>query len=275
MCLILLAHRVIEGFPLVLAANRDEFFDRPTAGAGFWADAPDILGGRDLRQGGTWLGVSRDGRWGAVTNFRDGSTAPAGSRSRGELVARYLRDGGRAETYLQQLAGTAADYHGFNLLLGDASGVFIFSNRGSRPTRLAAGIYGLSNHALDTPWPKVAQGKRALAGLAAAAASAAASASTAPSDQAGERLAADLFRVLQDRTEASDPDLPETGVSRDWERLLSPMFISAPGYGTRASTVLLIDPAGGLHFHERGFAPDGTAQPLRSFRIETGVAVSG
>lgn len=270
MCLILLAHRVIEGFPLVLAANRDEFFDRPTAGAGFWADAPDILGGRDLRQGGTWLGVSRDGRWGAVTNFRDGSKAPAGSRSRGELVARYLRGGGRAETYLQQLDGTAPDYHGFNLLLGDASGVFFYSNRGSRPASLAAGIYGLSNHALDTPWPKVTQGKRALAGLVAAA-----SANAATADQAGERLAADLLSVLQDSTEASDPDLPETGISRDWERLLSPMFISAPGYGTRASTVLLIDRAGGLHFHERGFDPDGTPQPLRSFRIEPGVAVSG
>lgn len=263
MCLILLAHRVFDRFPLVLAANRDEFFDRPTAGAGFWADAPDILGGRDLAQGGTWLGVSRDGRWGAVTNFRDGSPAPAGSRSRGELVAEYLRGGYRAGDYLQRLDRTAPDYHGFNLLLGDAGGVVFFSNRGTQSIGLPAGIYGLSNHLLDTPWPKVAQGKRALAALAA----------TTSACRDGGHLAADLLGLLQDRTEASDPDLPETGVARDWERVLSPMFISAPGYGTRASTVLLIDHAGCLHFHERSFAPDGVAGPLRSFRIESGVSV--
>lgn len=265
MCLILLANRVFAGFPLVLAANRDEFFERPTASAEYWADAPEILGGRDLAQGGTWLGVSRDGRWGAVTNFRDGLPAPAGSPSRGELVAQYLRGGYQAGDYLQQLSGTASAYHGFNLLLGDASGVFFFSNRGSQTENLAAGIYGLSNHLLDTPWPKVAQGKRAVAALADAAAEAG----------DGYRLTADLFSLLQNRAAASDPELPETGVSRDWERLLSPMFISAPGYGTRASTVLLIDRAGGVHFHERGFAPDGTPRQLRSFRIETGVPVSG
>lgn len=266
MCLILLAHRVFSSFPLVLAANRDEFFERPTASAEYWADAPDILGGRDLAQGGTWLGVSRDGRWGAVTNFRDGSPAPAGSRSRGELVAQYLRGGYRAENYLQQLSSTASAYHGVNLLLGDASGVFFFSNRGSQTENLAAGIYGLSNHLLDTPWPKVAQGRRALKALAEDAAA---------EDSDGNRLTAGLFSLLQDRAAASDPELPETGVSRDWERLLSPMFISAPGYGTRASTVLLIDRAGGVHFHERAFAPDGTPRQMRSFRIETGTPVTG
>lgn len=265
MCLILLAHRVFDGFPLVLAANRDEFFARPTAGAGYWADAPDILGGRDLAQGGTWLGISRDGRWGAVTNFRDGSPAPAGSRSRGELVARYLRSGYRAEDYLRQLNGSTRGYHGFNLLLADASGVHYFSNRADGPSRLAPGIYGLSNHLLDTPWPKVMRGKRALAALAGAA--------SAGCD--GGHLAAELFALLQDRAAAPDPDLPETGVSRDWERLLSPMFIAAPGYGTRASTVLLIDRAGAVQLHEREFGPDGTARQLRSFRIETGMPVSG
>lgn len=265
MCLILLANRVFAGFPLVLAANRDEFFERPTAGAEYWADAPDILGGRDLAQGGTWLGVSRDGRWGAVTNFREGSPAPAGSRSRGELVAQYLRSGYQAGDYLRNLRGTAQAYHGFNLLLGDASGVFFFSNRRPQAENLAAGIYGLSNHLLDTPWPKVAQGKRALKALADAAAEVG----------DGDRLTANLFSLLQNRAAAPDPELPETGVSRDWERLLSPMFISAPGYGTRASTVLLIDRVGGVHFHERGFAPDGTPWQVRSFRIETGLPVSG
>lgn len=265
MCLILLANHVFDGFPLVLAANRDEFFERPTASAEYWADAPDILGGRDLAQGGTWLGISRDGRWGAVTNFRDGTPAPAGSRSRGALVAQYLRGDYRAEEYLRQLSATAPAYHGFNLLVADASGVHYLSNRAAEPVGLAPGVYGLSNHLLDTPWPKVASGKRALAALA----------DSAVADRDGSRLAGALFDLLQDRATAPDPDLPETGVSGDWERLLSPMFISAPGYGTRASTVLMIDRAGSVQFHERSFGPDGLLQQIRSFRIEAGVSVSG
>ena len=265
MCLILLAHRVFAGFPLVLAANRDEFFERPTASAGYWPDAPDILGGRDLAQGGTWLGVSRDGRWGAVTNFRDGSPAPAGSRSRGALVAQYLRGGCRAGDYLNQLGETAHDYHGFNLLVADASGVRYFSNRAAQPVSLAPGLYGLSNHLLDTPWPKVAHGKRALSALA----------DSAAADRDGNRLAGALFTLLENRAAAPDSELPRTGVSGEWEKLLSPMFIAAPGYGTRASTILMADHAGNVQFHERSFGPDGTLQQAQSFRIEAGVSVSG
>jgi len=165
MCLILFAHRAAPGYALVLAANRDEFFSRPTGPAGYWTDAPHVLAGRDLEKGGTWLGVTRDGRWAAITNYRDGSRPETGSRSRGELVARYLSEGSTAMSYAAAVASAAAEYHGFNLLVGDAKGVHYVSNRVARAQVLEPGIYGLSNHLLDTPWPKVERGKREMEAL--------------------------------------------------------------------------------------------------------------
>src|SRR6185436_14133509 len=145
MCLILFAHRAAPGYALVLAANRDEFFSRPSATADYWKHAPHVLAGRDLEKGGTWMGVTRQGRWAAVTNFRDGSRASIGSRSRGELVARYLLGASSAAAYAAAAATDGADFQGFNLLVGDRDGVYCVSNRGAQPQALEPGIYGLSN----------------------------------------------------------------------------------------------------------------------------------
>lgn len=252
MCLILFAYRAVPGHVLVLAANRDEFFARPTEPANYWADAPHVLAGRDLEKGGTWMGVTRDGRWAAVTNYRDGTRPETGSRSRGELVARYLLEGSSAASYAAAMADAGAEYHGFNLLVGDAEGVHYVSNRGAQLKTLEPGIYGLSNHLLDTPWPKVARGKRAMETLLCG----------NPEDPTEPLLA-----LLADRRPAADDALPETGVSRDWEKLLSSAFIRAPGYGTRASSVLLIEHGGGASLRECSFGAETELLEDRRFRF--------
>lgn len=242
MCLILLAHCVQRGHPLVLAANRDEFYDRPTASASFWQDAPHVLAGRDTRAGGTWLGVTRSGKWAALTNYRDPPTARPGSPSRGDLVADYLRGEERPEEYLVAVAARADQYDGFNLLVGDVTSVHYLGNRtagASMPRRLEPGLYGLSNHLLDTPWPKVARGKRAVQEMLD---------SGAPTPEA-------LLEVLHDTEIAPLHALPQTGVGTEWERALSASFIATPTYGTRASTALLIDSTANVTFVERNFLP--------------------
>jgi uncharacterized protein with NRDE domain len=252
MCLILFAHRAIPGYALVLAANRDEFFARPTESANYWTDAPHVLAGRDLEKGGTWMGVTRDGRWAAVTNYRDGTRPETGSRSRGELVARYLLEGSSAASYAAAVASAGAEYHGFNLLVGDSEGLHYVSNRVARARVLEPGIYGLSNHLLDTPWPKVERGKRQMEALLGGNA---------------EDPTEPLLGLLADHRPADDGDLPETGVSRGWEKLLSSVFIRAPGYGTRASSVLLFEHSGGASLRERSFGASTELLGDRHFRF--------
>ncbi len=252
MCLILFAHRAVPRYALVLAANRDEFFARPTEPANYWTEAPQVLAGRDLEKGGTWMGVTRDGRWAAVTNYRDGTRPETGSRSRGELVARYLLDKWSAAAYAAAVACAGGEYHGFNLLVGDAEGVHYVSNRGAQPQPLEPGIYGLSNHLLNTPWPKVERGKRELEALLRG----------NLQDPTGP-----LLTLLADRRPAPAEALPETGVSREWEKLLSSAFIRAPGYGTRASSVLLIEHGGEASLHERSFGANAESPEDRRFRF--------
>lgn len=252
MCLILFAHRAAPGYALVLAANRDEFFARPSAPADYWKDAPHVLAGRDLTKGGTWMGVTRQGRWAAVTNYRDGTRASTGSRSRGELVARYLLEGSSAAAYAPAAATAGAEFQGFNLLLGDKDGMYCVSNRDGQPRALEPGIYGLSNHLLNTPWPKVERGKRALQAVL-----------EGNSADATEPLLA----LLADRRTADDEALPETGVGHDWEKLLSAAFIRAPGYGTRASSVLLIETGGEVSFRERSFGANAELLEDRRFHF--------
>ncbi len=243
----------------MLAANRDEFFARPTEPADYWTDAPHVLAGRDLEKGGTWMGVTRDGRWAAVTNYRDGTRPETGSRSRGELVARYLLEGSSAAAYAAVAASAGAEYHGFNLLVGDAEGVYCVSNRGSRPQVLDPGIYGLSNHQLNTPWPKVERGRSKMQAVL------------------GGKLedpTEPLLALLADRRPAADDALPETGVSRDWEKLLSSAFIRAPGYGTRASSVLLIERGGEARLRERSFGADAELLEDRRFNFTVAPVLS-
>ena len=254
MCLILIAHRADPRYPLVVAANRDEYFRRPTTPAAYWSDAPHVLGGRDLEKGGTWMGVATDGRWAAVTNFRDGTVPEPGSQSRGGLVAGYLSGSTRPRAYVASIEGSAHEYHGFNLLVGDAAGVHYLSNRDDGPLMLAPGVYGLSNHLLDSSWPKVDRGKLALRE---------ALAGTAKPDQLIETMLA----ALADRSTADERELPSTGISQEREKRLSAAFIDAPGYGTRASTVLLMDHEGEVHFRERSFGERGELIEDRRYRF--------
>ena len=242
MCLIFFAWQRHVDYRLVVAANRDEFYARATAPAGYWEEAPEVLAGRDLEAGGTWLGVSRGGRFAALTNFRGGEARTGEVPSRGHLVSDYLRSQHAAEDYLMSLVPRAAAYNGFNLLVGDREQLYWFSNRAGEPVRLDAGIYAISNHLLDTPWPKVVRGKAAFAELL----------------QVKRTDREAMFDLLADRQLAGDADLPDTGIGLARERALSPMFIRAGDYGTRSSTVLLVENAGHTTLHERTHEP-GTA----------------
>ena len=244
MCLLLLAYKTHPNYPLVLAANRDEAYRRPTAYAAFWQDHPHIYGGRDLEHGGTWLGITRGGRIAAVTNFRDGYAPKNGTRSRGELVRNYLRGTQPAPDYINRVSREANVYNGFNLIAGDLEDLYYYSNRGNHVTALTPGIHGLSNHLLNTPWPKVERGRKVLADLL---------------QLGAQELAEGLFAVLADRAVAHDDALPDTGVGLPRERVLSPAFISSPNYGTRSSTVVLVDNHGQVLFIERSFGERGKA----------------
>ena len=271
MCLILLAVKAHPRWPLVIAANRDEYYDRPTARPAYWEDAPGVFAGRDLRAGGTWLGVTREGRIAALTNYRAPDLQREGRPSRGRLVMDFLRGSQDGQDYLSDLSQKASGYNPFNIICGVGSRLFWYSNMGGGPEPIGPGIHGLSNRLLDTPWPKVLRGKEGLArALIAARADAAETqngsaeaesggaeqeklmrrlelegvikrvgADSAPLDRSERRLVATLFALLYDRAIAPDSDLPDTGVGLEWERLLSPIFISAPGYGTRSSTIIL------------------------------------
>ena len=237
MCLVLIAYKVHPRYPLILAANRDEFYDRPTATASYWEEAPELFAGRDLVHRGTWLGVTRGGRCAALTNYREPHAARQDAPSRGGLVSGFLRSEVGPKDYLARLQGKAAAYNGFNLLLGDPDGLYCYSNKSGQAVRLSPGIHGLSNHLLDTPWPKVVRGRDTLSELA----------------QRGDFSREELFAILGDRSQAPDGELPDTGVGLELERLLSSIFIVSERYGTRSSTVLLIDADRRVSFVERSF----------------------
>jgi uncharacterized protein with NRDE domain len=240
MCLILLAWQAHPDYPLVVAANRDEFFTRPSAPAAFWPEAPQVLAGRDLEAGGTWLGVSRGQRFAALTNYREGGKLLPRARSRGALVADFVAGNDLPAAYLAQLATHAADYNGFNLLIADGQRLGYCANRGDRRTRwLTPGIYGLSNHLLDTPWPKLASAKAAFAEALA----------TLPAPLA-------FLELLADQEIVPDSHLPETGVPIEWERILSAIFVRSEHYGTRASTLLTRHRDGLTTLLERSFDAD-------------------
>ena len=236
MCLILIAHQFTDQTPLLVLANRDEFYDRPTAAAALWEECGELIAGRDLASGGSWFGA-RGLRWASVTNVRENKHRHS-HRSRGWLVRDYLLSKDPPQEFLLKIAEQVTEYAGFNLLLGDDKELWYCSNRGPAAQRLEPGIYGLSNHLLDTPWPKVKRGKDALLGLV--------SYAQIDLDQA--------FAILADTTLAADADLPDTGIPLAWERALSAVFISTKNYGTRCST-LLMRSSGNRHlFTERRFA---------------------
>ena len=253
MCLILLAFDSHPDYSLIVAANRDEFYDRPTAPAEFWPDAPHVLAGRDLQAGGTWLGIDRSGRFAAVTNYRQGTREPTAARSRGHLVSGFLTSEAAPIEYLRQVERDRGRYNGFNLLVGDPGSLGYCSNRGGTPRMVNPGVYGLSNHLLDTAWPKVVTGKSALEALV---------------RQSQAELVHELFDLLADRTRPADDLLPRTGITGEWERLLSSAFIASETYGTRSSTVVLVGRDGGIVFVERSFGAAGKPGESRRFSLE-------
>ena len=235
MCLILFAYRQHADYPLLLIANRDEFYARPTRDAHWWDETP-VFAGRDLEAGGTWLGINRNGRFAAVTNVREAGGMSAGKKSRGALTSDFLSATVSAPDYLQALAPRDRDYAGFNLLLWDPQGFWFYSNRDHVIRRIEAGVYGVSNGSFDEPWPKLSSGKEELGAML-----------------DGEIDAAELMEILTDHRIAEDHELPQTGVSLDIERMLSSRFIRSPEYGTRACTVLTIDRHQRVDFSEQNF----------------------
>lgn len=255
MCLILFALRAHASYPLILAANRDEAYSRPSAPAAFWHDRSDIYGGRDLEHGGTWLGLTTAGRLAAITNYRQGHRSDDMGSSRGELTRGFLNTATESAAYMQQVEASAHRYHGFSLIAGDVEELWFYSNRGGASYEIAPGIHGLSNHLLDEPWPKVQKGVKVLGGLLHAEETA---------------LTTTLFELLGDRAAAPDESLPATGIGFERERALSASFIAGESYGTRASTVILVKNDGEVLYCERGFGPAGLATGAtdRRFRLQ-------
>lgn len=239
MCLITFAYKTHPVYDLVLAANRDEFYARPTRKAQFWSEEnlPGVLAGKDLEAGGTWMGVEHSGKWAALTNYRDPSIKRENPPTRGELVLNYLKDQEPASEYIDELNPGSTRYHGFNLLLGSSDGIFHFSNVTQEKSEIKPGVHGLSNALMDTPWPKLEKAKQDLA--------AAISNESIDHDQ--------LFALLKNDQRAPDNILPDTGIPKEWERAISSVFIKTENYGTRCSTLLLIDKQGQAEFIERRY----------------------
>ena len=242
MCLILIATSVHPRFPLIVAANRDEAYARPAARAAFWSDDPAIYGGRDLEQGGTWLGIALSGRFAAITNYRQGQRLGHAPRSRGALTRDYLAGTEDAARHLEALEPSRNDYRGVSLIAGTPQRLFFYSNRAHGVQPIAPGVHGLSNRLLNEPWPKVLNGISVLSSLLG-------------SDET--ELSGRLFELLADRAPAPDHSLPSTGIARVRERALSAAFIAGETYGTRASTVILIGADGETIYSERTFGPHG------------------
>jgi uncharacterized protein with NRDE domain len=249
MCLIVFAYRLHPYYPFIAAANRDEYYERPTAPAAFWEDHPRVLAGRDLKESGTWLGMTRQGKFCAITNYRDPSSVKTTAPSRGRLVSDFLTGRDSAASYIQKVTRQGQQYNGFNLICGDRQDLYVYSNRGILE-KLKPGLYGLSNAYLNTPWPKVVKAKRIL---------------TSVIDQQGAQIESKLFNMLNDRKTAPVNRLPDTGVSRDWEKMLSAVFIHSPLYGTRSSTVVRIGRKGRVTFVEKSF--NGSPKPWLESRI--------
>lgn len=256
MCLIAFAWKPNAQNTLVLVSNRDEFYQRPSRPANFWPENKQILAGKDLLHQGTWLGITRQGKFAAITNFR-GKDPRLNLKSRGHLPLSFLNSTIAPEEFAEQLQKEASHYGGFNILLGDREQLVYYSNKsGQPPAALAPGIYGLSNHFLDTPWPKVNASKQALEALL---------------QRRPDPNPEELLQLLQDKQQAPDELLPDTGVGVVVERMLSAQFIHSPAYGTRATTSLILDKQGRAFFAEQNHAGSGsaTSPTFYEFNIET------
>jgi uncharacterized protein with NRDE domain len=245
MCLLFFSYKTTPGYRLVVAANRDEFLSRPTAPLGFLNKEKTILGGLDLQGGGTWLGITSKLKFAALTNYRESASTKPDAPSRGEILNKYLAGSTSARQYMDSLVEHGDRYNGFNLILGDSRELYYYSNRLVTPTLLGPGFYGLSNHLLDTPWPKVVRGKSLL---------------RPHMVETGEIDVQRILALLGDTLRPPDEQLPETGVGLEWERLLSSIFIDSSGYGTRSSAVITVSDEGYIDFVEKSLRRDPLGQ---------------
>ena len=237
MCLIVLSYKVSERYPLIVAANRDEFYERPSAPVSLWEDAAGVIAGKDLQRGGTWLGIKKTGSIAMLTNYRERPPFGRNAPSRGWLVRDFLVGDDDPESYIETITAKKDQYNGFNIIVGDVNRLFYLSNRGEM-CELSPGLYGLSNRLLDTPWPKTERGKRAMESLL---------------SSKEDPLPEEIFAILKDQSKPNDSELPDTGVGLEWERILSSIFITSPVYGTRSSSVIMIDRKNHCMFIERVF----------------------
>lgn len=247
MCLILFAYKQHPKYPLIVVANRDEFYKRPTEQAHWWKEHPEMLAGKDTVGNGSWFGVSKLGRFAGLTNYRDGMKLKGNAPTRGKLVTNYLINEVDGVEYLNEIAKTADLYNGYNLLTFDGNDLLHYSNISNEITHIEAGIHGLSNALLNSDWPKIKRGKADLEELV-----------------KGDFSIEAAFQMMLNERGAADEDLPKTGVPLEWERLLSPMCIKSDEYGTRCSTVLLWDNDGKMYFEERSYVP---AKEARTFEL--------
>lgn len=251
MCILFAAVNQHPDYPLIIAANRDEFHRRPAAPSEFWESYPDLLAGQDLEAKGTWMGVTRNGRIAALTNIRDKEQRPD-ARTRGELVVNALTQPDSAE-FEQTLRDNRNQYNGFNLLYGHLTNLTVYNNAQNSFFSLSKGVHGLSNADIHTPWPKVTRGMNALTQYI----------------STHQPISKDkLFAILRDDVKAEDQHLPETGIGYEWEKMLSSIFIMSPDYGTRTSTLLLIDSLKRCHWQERTYSPQGTVTDTRKFSFQ-------
>jgi uncharacterized protein with NRDE domain len=251
MCLILIAWRAHPRYPCVIAANRDEFFGRPTVEADWWPEPAGILAGRDLQAGGTWMGVSRSGRFAALTNFRDPARNQPNAPSRGALVTAFLEHDWPTGQGLKEIAQRGARCNPFNVLCSDGRELGVYESTTGHARLLEPGVYALSNHLLDTPWPKVKQAKSRLA-------------------EALEDLpqSAAMLDLLRDTEPAVDDELPRTGVSLELERMLSSAFIVGDDYGTRSSTIVTTDNEGTIDFAEWTWDRSGDPAGMTRYQFQ-------
>jgi uncharacterized protein with NRDE domain len=252
-CLLFIAYKSHPLYPLILAANRDEFYDRPTQAASFWEERKDVLAGRDLKGGGTWLGITKGGKIAAITNFRDLEALKVNAPSRGLLVGDYLLGDVDPEEYLRNLRDHAGAYSGFNVVVGRVDELYYFSNMDSAILKIPEGFHGMCNNFINTPWPKVERAKALLGSIIL---------------EHEEPPFEAIFDVLADRVRPDDSMLPNTGVGLEWERILSPIFVETEGYGTRSSTVVMVRRDGGVTFIERVFNGDPGKGEEKRFDFE-------
>jgi uncharacterized protein with NRDE domain len=256
MCILFIAVKQHPKFPLIIAANRDEFHARPTKPTHFWQDHPHILAGRDLSANGTWMGVNKSGDIAALTNIRAPGKERKNAISRGALVADFIKDSPQHADYLATLQNTHAQYNGYNLLFGNLQKLHVYNNFENTTYDLEKGVYGLSNASLNSPWPKLDAGRSALADYC----------------QHADILNFEhLFELLRNNEPAHDDDLPDTGIPKDWEKMLSSIFIKSEEYGTRSSTILLIDNEQKVYWEERTFDANAhlTGTTVEEFSIES------